>query len=111
MDILGAPVFTPCFVSINLGTVKGHCYGPADLHSADRWRELLDPIVQRYAQAPIRKYFRGDAAFAKPELYTYLEAHQCLYAIRLSANDILYEQIPHLLTRPVGRPPKKPIVW
>lgn len=30
--------------------------------------------------------------------------------IRLKANAILYEKIEHLLTRPVGRPPKKPIV-
>jgi len=34
-----------------------------------------------------------------------------LYAIRLPANEILYEEIKHLLTRPVGRPPKKPVVW
>ena len=33
-----------------------------------------------------------------------------MYAIRLPANDILYEKIRHLLTRPVGRPSKKPIV-
>lgn len=33
-----------------------------------------------------------------------------MYAIRLPANEILYEKIRHLLTRPVGRPPKKPIV-
>jgi len=33
-----------------------------------------------------------------------------LYVIRLRANDILYEKIRHLLTRPVGRPPRKPIV-
>ena len=34
-----------------------------------------------------------------------------MYAIRLPANDILYDKIRHLLTRPVGRPPRKPIVW
>ena len=28
----------------------------------------------------------------------------------MPANDILYDKIRHLLTRPVGRPPKKPIV-
>jgi hypothetical protein len=32
------------------------------------------------------------------------------YAIRLKGNNILYKHIEHLLTRPVGRPPKKPIV-
>ncbi len=33
------------------------------------------------------------------------------YAIRLPANEVLRDHIWHLLTRPVGRPPKQPIVW
>jgi hypothetical protein len=33
-----------------------------------------------------------------------------LFAIRLPANKRLQDQIGHLLTRPVGRPPRKPIV-
>ena len=32
------------------------------------------------------------------------------YAIRIPANDVLEREIAHLLTRPVGRPPCKPIV-
>jgi len=53
-------------------------------------------------------WFRGDAAFAKPELYELLESEGIGYAIRLPANPVLQERIGHLLTRPVGRPPKKP---
>ncbi len=34
-----------------------------------------------------------------------------MYAIRLRANDLLYDEIKHLLTRPVGRPSRKPVVW
>jgi hypothetical protein len=33
-----------------------------------------------------------------------------LYAIRLPANDILFDEIQHLLIRPVGRPSRKPII-
>src|SRR5574340_471243 len=33
-----------------------------------------------------------------------------LYAIRLPANEVLQREIDYLLTRPVGRPPSKPIV-
>jgi hypothetical protein len=33
-----------------------------------------------------------------------------LYAIRLPANDVLYDEIKHLLTRPVGRPSRKPVI-
>ena len=84
---------------------------PGKVHSADRWKEMLEPIVARYERKTVRKYFRGDAAFAKPEIYEYLEEKGFLYAIRLPANQVLQEKIEHLLTRPVGRPPRKPVVW
>ena len=59
----------------------------------------------RYKERKVRLYFRGDAAFASPEIYEYLEAEGLLYVIRLKANAILQRNIAHLLTRPVGRPP------
>ena len=40
-----------------------------------------------------------------------LEEKGFLYAIRLPANQVLQAEIRHLLTRPVGRPPRKPVVW
>jgi hypothetical protein len=43
-------------------------------------------------------------------MYCYLEAEGYFYTIRLKGNQILYGKVEHLLTRPVGRPPKKPIV-
>lgn len=49
--------------------------------------------------------FRGDAAFANPEVYEYLEAEGVGYAIRLPANRVLQDKIGYLLKRPVGRPP------
>ena len=53
----------------------------------------------------LRRYFRGDAAFASPDIYKFLEDEGFLYAIRLPKNQVLLESICHLLTRPVGRPP------
>ena len=47
----------------------------------------------------------GDAAFASPDIYEFLEAEGFLYAIRLPKNQVLQDSIGHLLTRPVGRPP------
>jgi hypothetical protein len=55
--------------------------------------------------------FRADAAFAKPEIYEAMEELGVKYAIRLPANDNLLRDIEELLTRPVGRPSHKPIVW
>jgi Transposase DDE domain group 1 len=67
--------------------------------------------VERYKDTGKKLYFRGDAAFASPDIYDYLEEKRVLYAIRLKANARLYEHIDHLLTRPVGRPPAKPQVF
>ena len=54
--------------------------------------------------------FRADAAFAKPEVYEALEERGVKYAIRIPANDSLQRDIEELLTRPVGRASKKPLV-
>jgi Transposase DDE domain group 1 len=78
---------------------------PGNVHSAHGWREVLDPVVARYRGQAVRRLLRGDAAFALPDVYEYLEAEGFHYAIRLPANQVLQAQIAHLLTRPVGRPP------
>ena len=52
-----------------------------------------------------RLYFRGDAAFANPEIYEFLEVEGMGYAIRFPANRVLQEKIGYLLKRPAGRPP------
>jgi hypothetical protein len=46
-------------------------------------------------------YFRGDAGFAKPEVYELLEAEDIGYAIRLPANCVLQERIDCLRGPPV----------
>ena len=107
----GCTCFHPLFCFNQFGDCEGVMLRPGNVHSADRWKEVLEPIVKRYENNKNRKYFRGDAAFAKPEIYEYLEEHGFSYAIRLPANDLLYKEIQHLQTRPVGRPPRKPIVW
>ena len=67
-----------------------------------------DRPLPRARPRPLLPRRRG---FAKPELYELLEAEGIGYAIRLPANSVLQERIGHLLTRPVGRPPKKPQVF
>ena len=107
----GSLCYHPLFCFNQFGDCEGAMLRPGNVHSADGWREFLEPIAARYEQASVRRYFRADAAFANPEVYEYLEECGFLYAIRLPANDVLYKGIEFLLTRPVGRPPKKPIVF
>jgi hypothetical protein len=78
---------------------------PGNVHSAHEWRDVLNPVVARYRDTLLRRYFRGDAAFALPGIYEFLEAEVFKYAIRLPPNTVLRNSIAHLLKRSVGRPP------
>jgi hypothetical protein len=105
----GCTCYHPLFCFNQFGDLERALLREGNVASADDWRSVLEPIVARYRDLDIRRLFRGDAAFARPELYEYLEVEDYLYAIRLPSNQVLYRQIEHLLTRPVGRPPNKPV--
>ena len=102
----GCTCYHPLFVFNQFGDLEHCALRPGNVHSAHGWRDVLVPVVERYKERAIRLYFRGDAAFASPEIYDYLEAEGMLYAIRLPANKVLQGSIAHLLKRPVGRPPR-----
>ena len=101
----GCTCYHPLFLFNQFGDLERSALRPGNVHSAHGWRDVLVPVVDRYKEREIRLYFRGDAAFASPDIYEYLEAEGMLYAIRLPANKVLQESIGHLLRRPVGRPP------
>jgi hypothetical protein len=104
-----------CYHPLLLFNREGDCLAaklrPGNVHSAEGWAELLLPEIERQQRLGREVVFRADAAFAKPELYEALEARDVKYAIRLPANDNLQRDIAELLTRPVGRPSFKPVVW
>src|SRR5215213_3636122 len=101
----GCPCYHPLFVFNQFGDLERCALRPGNVHSAEGWREVLEPVVARYRTTMKRRYFRADAAFASPEVYEFLEAEDYGYGIRLPAHAVLQRRIAHLLTRPVGRPP------
>jgi len=101
----GCTCYHPLFVFNQFGDVERCALRPGNVHSADGWRAVLAPVIARYRSRVKRLYFRGDAAFANPEMYEFLEAEGIGYTIRLPANRVLQERIEYLLKRPVGRPP------
>ena len=103
----GCTCYHPLFVFNQFGDLERCALRPGNVHSAHEWRDVLDPVVARYRNKTLRRYFRGDAAFASPEVYEFLEAEGFKDAIRLPANKVLHDSIAHLLKRPVGRPPKE----
>ena len=100
----GCTCFHPLFVFNQHGDLERCALRPGNVHSADGWEQVLKPVVARYRGAAKRIAFRGDAAFAQPNMYEFFEAEVIEHAIRLPANQILQERIGHLLRRPVGRP-------
>ena len=107
----GCTCYHPLFVFNQFGDLERVMLRRGNQHSAKFWRRVLLPVIARYRELDVPKYFRGDAAFASPKLITVLEAEGYWYAIRLKANAVLERQIAHLLKRPVGRPSKKPKVF
>jgi hypothetical protein len=99
--------YHPLFVFNQFGDLERSTLRPGNVHSADGWKDVLEPVVARYRGKFKRRYFRADAAFANPEVYEFLEAEGFKYAIRLPANQVLQERIAYLLKRPVGRPPSE----
>jgi hypothetical protein len=102
--------YHPLFCFNQYGDLERALLRHGNVHSADDWQSVLEPIITRYRGYDIPRFFRGDAAFADPRIYRYLESEAYFYAIRLKGNQILYGKIEHLRTRPLGRPPKRPIV-
>jgi hypothetical protein len=105
----GSICYHPLFCFNNYGDCEGAVLRPGNVHSANGWRQFLSPIVDRYKDMDKKLYLRGDAAFASPDVYEYLEDKGILYAIRLKANNNLSQEIDHMMSRPVGRPPRKPV--
>ena len=103
-----------CYHPLLLFNREGDCLAaklrPGNVHSAEDWEELLLSEIERQQRMGKEVAFRADAAFAKPEIYETLEERGVKYAIRIPANDSLQRDIEELLTRPVGRPSKKPLV-
>jgi hypothetical protein len=104
-----------CYHPLLLFNRGGDCLAgklrPGNVHSAEDWEELLLPEIERQQKLGKEVVFRADAAFAKPEIYEALEARGVKYAIRIPANESLERDIAELLTRPVGRPSHKSVVW
>jgi hypothetical protein len=103
-----------CYHPLLLFNDRGDCLGvklrPGNVASADGWDELLLAEIERRKGLGVEVLFRGDAAFARPELYEALEEREVKYAIRLPANPNVERNIAELLKRPVGRPSRKPLV-
>ncbi len=96
--------YHPLFLFNRFGMLERCALRHGNVHSADGWRDVLDPAIARYAKRDPMCFFRADAAYAIPAIRTRLAEAGYRWAIRLPANAVLREKIAQRPTRPVGRP-------
>ena len=101
--------YHPLFLFNQFGDCEGAKLRSGNVHSADDWQEVLDPVVERYLYSS-RCCFALMPPSPSRRYTEYLETRQIDYAIRLPANEVLQRKIAHLLTRPPEGPSPKPIV-
>ena len=120
MDSTGSPVHGQQEGSAYNGHFESVCYHPllpfnqqgdclaaklrpGNVHSAEDWDELLLPEIERQQAAGKQVAFRGDAAFAKPEVYEASEERGVQYAIRIPANKSLELEIEDIFVSAAGK--------
>src|SRR5262245_56413736 len=69
----GCTCYDPLFVFNQFGDLERAMLRRGNQHSAKFWRRVLLPVIARYRELKIPKFFRGDAAFASPKLMKLLE--------------------------------------
>ena len=65
----GGTCYHPVFVFNQLGDLERCSLRPGNVHSAEGWREVLEPVIARYRERRLLLWFLVIGVFAKPELY------------------------------------------
>src|SRR3546814_6322093 len=66
--------YHPIFLFNQFGMLERCALRNGNVHSADGWRDVLDPVIARYAGRDLGgRFFRADAAYAIPAIYMRLE--------------------------------------
>ena len=94
--------YHPNFLFNQFGMLERCALRHGNAHSADGWRDVLDPVIARHAERDIMRFFGADAAYAIPAIYERLEEAGYLYAIRLPGNAVLKDKSAYRLKRPWG---------
>ncbi len=95
--------FHPIFAFTEESDALAGVLRSSKVHSADDALYLIKPLVDGCRMRFQLFGYRGDAAFAKPEIYDYRESKRVTYFIRLPQNETLKEIIRDDLRQPSGR--------
>ena len=64
----GSMCYHPLFVFNQFGDCEGAMLRAGNVHSAHRWRDVLDPILSRYGATGVRRYFRCPLSLKTPNM-------------------------------------------
>ena len=69
---------------------------PGNVHSADGWRDVREPVVARQRDRKLRRLFGADATFASPDSYEYVEAEDASphFSVRPEGADHQWRKVP-----------------
>ena len=56
----GCMCYHPLFVFNQFGHLERCALRPGNVHSAEDWKAVLKPVIARYAQHDLMRFFRGD---------------------------------------------------
>jgi len=65
--------YHPNFLFNQFGMLERCALRNGNAQSTDGWRDVMDPVIARYATRDIVRLFRADAAYAIPAIYAPLE--------------------------------------
>ncbi len=75
--------YHPLFLFNPFGMLERCALRNGNVHNADGWHDVLDPVITRYSRRNLMRFFRADAALAIPGIYERLEDVGYFHAIRL----------------------------
>jgi hypothetical protein len=62
----GCTCYQPLFVFNQFGDLERCALRPGNVHSADGWREVLEPVIARYRRGMKRRYFPRRCRLRQP---------------------------------------------
>ena len=102
--------YHPLFLFNQFGDCEAAKLRSGNVHSADDWQEVLDPVVERYLIAAVRRCFVLTSPLPSRRYTNTWKREASAMPSGCGPIQVLQREIAHLLVRPTEWPSPKPIV-
>src|ERR1700730_1786685 len=102
----GCTCYHPLFMFNQFADVERCVRRPGNVHSADDWRVVLEPVIRALPGQREASLFPGRRSFRQPrDITSFLKPRASATRSGLPANRVFQDRSGYLLKQPVGRPP------